>query len=286
MSPWNPRQWSGKPIPVADGLVTSHSRGAMADTWWSKRFIDALESFGLGGRMDRGKNYARRGQVISLDVVAGLLMAQVQGSRPAPYVVTVKLDRATDAQWAHVEQAMQQRVGLVARLLAGEVPDDLEDAFAAAGVRLFPATWDDVDAACSCPDFGNPCKHIAAVLYLFADRLDTDPWLLLAWRGRTRDALLAHLDRHRGSASASDDSAAGRAAAVAPWWPLVPGNVSAAGAGGLGLGLGVGALVADVPADADRVLARLEPLKVDTSSVPIEVRLAEAYRSVVSGDGG
>lgn len=280
MSPFTPRAWSGKPLPVTDGLTTSRERGAIAESWWSQRFISALESFGLGGRMQRGRNYARRGQVVSLDVVAGLLMAQVQGSRPMPYVVTVKVAKATDAQWSHVEAAMQQRVGLVARLLAGEVPEDLEDAFRAAGVDLFPATWRDVDAACSCPDYENPCKHIAAVLYLFADRLDGDPWLLLAWRGRLRDQLLGHLDHRPAGAGAGDDSAASQAAAIAPWWPLVPGKGVAGGAAGLT----IGALIADRPEPADRVLARLDPLKVDASAIPITTRLPEAYLSLIDTD--
>ena len=185
------------PLPAADGLATSKQRGAMAATWWSRRFVDVLESYGLGTRMQRGRRYARAGQVLSFDVQPGIIVAQVQGSRRTPYVVTVAVAQPTAEQWASVDAALASRVGFVARLLAGEVPADLEDVFRDAAVELFPPSWSTLDARCSCPDWENPCKHIAAVLYLFADRLDGDPWLLLAWRGRGRDQLLDPL-RARG----------------------------------------------------------------------------------------
>ncbi|HEX4976430.1 MAG TPA: hypothetical protein VFV40_01065, partial [Nocardioides sp.] len=71
--PWN-RYPESRPIPTADGIATSKQRGAMASTWWSKRFTDVLESYGLGTRMQRGRRYARAGQVLSIDVTPGLLV--------------------------------------------------------------------------------------------------------------------------------------------------------------------------------------------------------------------
>jgi uncharacterized Zn finger protein len=205
------------PLPAEGGLATSKQRGAMAGTWWSLRFVEVLESFGLGGRMSRGRRYARKGQVLSLDVRAGLLAAQVQGSRTTPYEVTIKAATPTTKQWEKIDHVMRARVGFPAQLLAGEVPAELESVFAAAKAQLLPSTWADLEAACSCPDYGNPCKHIAAVLYVFADHLDHDPWLLLEWRGRTRDQVLAHV-RARASGAADRDEAP----AVAPWWPFGP----------------------------------------------------------------
>lgn len=212
---------TSKPIAVEGGLATSRERGAIAESWWSKRFIAVLESFGLGGRMQRGRKYARSGQVVSLDVTAGLIKSRVQGSRPAPYVVTIKVAAPTDTQWAELDEAMQRRVGFAAQLLAGDVPPELEAAFDTAGVALFPRSWREVDSQCTCPDYENPCKHIAAALYLFADQLDADPWLLLTWRGRSREQVLSHIGPGPRAEGAAD-----AAAAVAPWWPLVPGTVS------------------------------------------------------------
>ena len=283
MSPFRPRNdrsWQtfgpSTPIAVKGGLSTSRPRGAMAESWWSQRFVAVLESYGLGGRMQRGRTYARKGQVISLETNPGLLVALVQGSRATPYVVTVRATEPTSVQWSHLDAAMQARVGFAATLLAGEVPMDLEEAFRSAGVALFPASWRDVKSTCSCPDHENPCKHIAAVLYLFADRLDGDPWLLLAWRGRTREQVLAHLH----VVETSGGGAAAAASAVAPWWPLVPGAV-----GGGPAGDGAGRLfvvpMVDLPDDPGRVLDRLAGLELDSSGTAVSVRLADAYRSAL-----
>ncbi len=203
-----------KPRPVKDGLATSKQRGAMADNWWSKRFTQVLDSYGLGGRMQRGRRYARTGQVMTLEVEPGMLVAQVQGSRSKPYLVSIRLAEVADDQWTRIEETLADRVGLISALLAGEVPEELEPAFDAAGVALFPQRWADLRASCNCPDSASPCKHLAAVLYVFADHLDSDPWLLLTWRGRTRDEIL---DLIRTTSPGGVE--------IAPWWPFAPGPV-------------------------------------------------------------
>jgi uncharacterized Zn finger protein len=256
------------PLPTEDGIATSRQRGAMAASWWSRRFVDVLESYGLGTRIQRGRRYARAGQVLSFDMQPGMLVAQVQGSRKTPYVVTIAAGQPTPEQWASVDAALISRVGFVARLLAGEVPADLEDVFRDASVDLFPAAWSTLDARCNCPDWENPCKHIAAVLYLFADQLDRDPWLLLTWRGRSRDQLLDPIRTRAGSAPTSGS-------AVAPWWPFAHGAP-------LRAGLRVdedGALV-EPPDPPDAALRRLTPLDVDVRGKQAQDLLSAAYEAV------
>jgi hypothetical protein len=277
--PWHQFPAS-KPLPVEGGMVTSKRRGQMADTWWSKRFTDVLESYGLGARMQRGRRYARSGQVMSLDVTPGLIAAQVQGSRRTPYVVTVQSPQPSSVQWRKVDDAFAARVGFAAQLLADEVPTDLEDVFTDAGVALFPATWGDVRANCNCPDWENPCKHIAAVLYVYADRLDTDPWLLLLWRGRTRDEVLGHL-RVSAPADGLDNP-------VAPWWPLVPGQTrreggrSEVGPAGPSVVIVGEVPAADPPTPAARVLLRMEPLDAEVGGTPLTDLLEVAYEALTT----
>jgi uncharacterized Zn finger protein len=264
-----------KPIPVEGGLATTRERGAIAESWWSKRFVAVLESFGLGGRMQRGRKYARSGQVISIDVVPGLISSKVQGSRVMPYEVSIRVTVPTDEQWDQLDASIQGRVTFVAQLLAGELPPELEDAFDVAGVSLFPRSWREVVSVCSCPDFENPCKHIAAVLYLFADRLDADPWLLLAWRGRTRDELLSHLVPDGGMVGAAE-----AAAMVAPWWPLVPGRAAAQSRSTLR----TDDLVADQPAVPTAVLARTGDLLFDgEQAINMAERLTDLYQTITQG---
>ncbi len=189
---------ASRPRPVKDGLQAKSKRGAIGETWWSQRFIEVLEDFHEGPRLARGRAYARRGQVIDLDVEAGEVNARVQGSRARPYSVSIGVTVLDDADWARVEEAMASQALFLARLLAGEMPREIEDAFAATGLSLFPATADDLATDCSCPDWENPCKHIAAVYYLLAEAFDRDPFLIFAWRGRPRERLLAELRALRG----------------------------------------------------------------------------------------
>lgn len=199
MSDWYPPP--SRPRPVEGGLKARSRRGAIGETWWSRRFIDLLESLRLGARLDRGRRYARAGQVLDLDVSAGAVAARVQGSRVRPYKVRLEVPVLTAAEWARVEEAMAGRAVFAAMLLAGEMPRDVEEAFAAAGVSLFPASARELVSSCSCPDWSNPCKHVAAVYYLLAEAFDRDPFLILAWRGRRRQELLDHLRVLRGSAA-------------------------------------------------------------------------------------
>ncbi len=186
------------PRPVKDGLRAKSKRGAIGETWWSQRFIEVLEDFHEGPRLVRGRAYARRGQVIDMDVEPGAVRAHVQGSRVRPYSVSIGVTVLGDPDWARVEEAMASQAVFLARLLAGEMPNEIEDAFAATRLSLFPATVDDLDTDCSCPDWENPCKHIAAVYYLLAEAFDQDPFLIFAWRGRPRERLLADLRALRG----------------------------------------------------------------------------------------
>ena len=186
------------PRPVKDGLRATSKRGAIGETWWSQRFIGVLEDFHEGPRLARGRAYARRGQVIDMDIESGEVTARVQGSRARPYSVSIGVRVLDDRDWAQVEDAMASQAVFLARLLAGEMPNEIGDAFAATGLSLFPATAGDLHTDCSCPDWENPCKHIAAVYYLLAEAFDRDPFLIFAWRGRPRERLLAELRALRG----------------------------------------------------------------------------------------
>ena len=164
--------------------------------WWSRRLISVLESFGYGPRLARGRGYARTGAVQELEIRPGEVYASVQGSRRRPYSVTMEIDVLQPEQWLRVERRLAERVDLLSALLAGQMPEHIEDAFHDTGLTLFPTRREFV-ADCTCPDMANPCKHIAATCYVLADRLDEDPFSLLAWRGRRRAELLRRIETLR-----------------------------------------------------------------------------------------
>ncbi len=182
------------------------SRRGFGRTWWGRAWVDALEHRAEldPGRLARGRSYARRGAVIRMDVAPGLVMASVQGSRPTPYTVTVVVPTFDASGWTAVLEAIGAQIGRTAALLDGELPPEVVDDVASAGLDLLPGAGE-VRPSCSCPDQVEPCKHAAAVCFLIADRLDDDPFALLLLRGRRRADVLDALRSLRTSDNSADD---------------------------------------------------------------------------------
>lgn len=165
--------------------------GGFAETWWGNAWVDALERGALDAkRLARGRGYAEQGHVDAITVTPGLVLAYVQGSRPRPYRVQVRLRTLDDADWDRFLDAAAERTGHIAALLDKEMPH----ALAEGGVRLLPGPGD-LEPQCSCPDRGHPCKHAAALCYQTARLLDADPFVLLLLRGRGERELLDALSR-------------------------------------------------------------------------------------------
>lgn len=192
-----------KPKEVEDGIKAKSRRGAIGEKWWSKRWVALLESFKMGARLGRGRSYARKGQVISIDVRKGVVRSKVQGARSKPYDLEIRLTQISDDDWKKAIEAMASKAVFAAKLLSGEMPKDIEEAFVDAGCSLFPGKKD-IKTNCSCPDWADPCKHIAAVYYIMAEKFDEDPFLLFKLRGRTKDEIIEALRESRASTMPQD----------------------------------------------------------------------------------
>ena len=143
------------------------------------------------------------GAVGELTLAPGEARAQVQGRKTEPYEVRIRVRRFTDDEWNRVLAAISARLGHAAALLDGELPPEVADDAAAAGLDLLPGGGE-LGPRCSCPDDADPCKHSAAACYLISDVLDADPFALFLLRGRTRDQVLAGIRaRRRGVARRS-----------------------------------------------------------------------------------
>ncbi len=186
-----------RPIEVEDGIKAKSKRGKFVQTWWADRWIKALTPLMDSARLSRGRSYARRGQVMDIQVTPGQVDSRVQGSRPKPYRVNIQLQPLSDRQWETVLDALAEQAIFSAQLLNGEMPPNVEEVFEAVRVPLFPTKQGDLQTDCSCPDWANPCKHIAAVYYLLGERFDQDPFLLFALRGRDKEAIIAGLRERR-----------------------------------------------------------------------------------------
>ncbi|MDZ7801174.1 MAG: hypothetical protein U5K81_10330 [Trueperaceae bacterium] len=187
-----------RPIRTEQGVEARSRRGAFVDSWWAERWIGSLEALMDPGRLGRGKRYARQGQVLSLHEEPGGVTCEVQGSRRTPYRVSIRLQALGDDAWERVFDAMAERASFAASLLAGEMPGEVDEAFAAAGTALFPAEEHELGLTCSCPDWASVCKHVAACCYLLGERFDDDPFLLFRLRGRDQHAVVAALQARRG----------------------------------------------------------------------------------------
>lgn len=165
--------------------------------WWAQRWVDVLESFGWRRRLERARNYARQGNVLKINFNGAKVSALVQGTAPEPYKVSLSLDRFDDEQWQYVIESMSQRAIFSAKLLAGEMPQNIEEVFTTNGLSLFPYTKFDIHSKCSCPDPAQTCKHIGAVYYLLGDRFSEDPFVLFQLRGRTKEQIITALRETR-----------------------------------------------------------------------------------------
>jgi uncharacterized Zn finger protein len=186
-----------RPIEVKDGIKARSQRGAFAKSWWATRWIQAMERLVDAGRLSRGRSYARKGQVLSIEEKKNGVEARVQGSRRTPYKIDIRVAPLGDAQWEQVIDALAEQALFTALLLAGEMPQDIEEAFQTAGVSLFPDRRGDLTTHCSCPDWSNPCKHVAATHYILGERFDEDPFLLFRLRGRSQEQILQGLRQRR-----------------------------------------------------------------------------------------
>ena len=179
---------------IIQGPVRAVSRrGDIGQEWWGRQWVQALGDLGLDGRLQRGRRYARNGSVLMLEISHGITYAEVQGSQSSPYRVSINLKPLTATQWQQALDALSQQAIYAAKLLAGEMPGDIETIFQNEGLSLFPQKRRDIDFVCSCPDWGDPCKHSAAVYYLLAEQLDADPFILFHLRGRKREVVLQAL---------------------------------------------------------------------------------------------
>ncbi|BAY29413.1 hypothetical protein NIES2107_12560 [Nostoc carneum NIES-2107] len=170
-------------------------------TWWGDRFIQALEQFTDEGRLQRGRSYARGGKVLNFEVEKNKITAKVKGSvnpyfgvyKEPTYNISIEITPIAKNRWSEAIQKLSSKASIVSRLLINEVPENIENTFASLGLHLLPHSSKDFKTKCSCPDYANPCKHIAGVYYLVASQLDENPFLLFELRGLSKTELQAKL---------------------------------------------------------------------------------------------
>lgn len=198
------RHTARTPLNVRGGIRSQAPNGGPARAWWSRRWTEVIEHFRLGARLGRGRNYAASGQVSSLDITPGRVAARVQGANKEPYESMLLFRMAEGEAKAGLIRELHRHPMLVARLLVSDMPLEVEGLFRDAGCPLFPRRENDLTSRCSCPDYANPCKHLAAVYYLLGEAIAKNPMLLLMLRGISRADLLGAAAEQDGGALDAD----------------------------------------------------------------------------------
>ena len=213
---------SSRPRKARGGIKAQSRRGGFGQSWWAGRWIEVLEGFDLGARLTRGRSYARRGQVLSINVEEGAVTARVQGSRARPYRVEIRVETLDGSDWKRLITALLERPVFAAKLLSGQMPESIEDVFEDVGLSLFPERSNDLETDCSCPDWSNPCKHITAVYLLLGEEFDRDPFLIFKLRGAEREKLVGEVaaDSNIGADEATIGASAEQGADRLPPEPL------------------------------------------------------------------
>lgn len=196
-----------RPRRAEGGIKYQAKRRDAPKAWWAQRWLSVLEGFDLGARLQRAKTYARKGQVLSIDIQKGEVSAQVQGSRRQPYTASIKVTPLTAEQWEELGRLFASQAIYSAKLLSRQMPVQIENAFREAGLTLFPQRESDLKTYCSCPDWSNPCKHIAAVYLLLGEEFDRDPFLIFLLRGMDESELLQLLDKEIAASDSGSETA-------------------------------------------------------------------------------
>jgi SNF2 family DNA or RNA helicase/uncharacterized Zn finger protein len=152
-------------------------------TWWGQQWLKALEGIDYSNRLPRGRMYANKGLVKDVVIDEGEIKAKVQGSAPRPYKQSIRLAPLTLVEKAHIIQSITENPFFLSALLNKQLPQEFLAEIKALGIQLFPSSWEDMQAGCSCPDWALPCKHLAAVIYMIGTEIDKNPFMVFLLRG-------------------------------------------------------------------------------------------------------
>jgi len=158
-------------------------RKSYGNTYWGKEWLNSLTQIDYSNRLPRGRTYANKGAAGDIRIEGNRIMAKVQGSRRRPYDISVTVNNFTHSEKAKIIQLVTDNPIYLSKLLNRELPSQLDEACQRVGIHIFPKSWNDMNGQCSCPDWAVPCKHLASVLYLIANEIDKNPFLVFELHG-------------------------------------------------------------------------------------------------------
>lgn len=244
---------------------------------WSSRFLDALDAIGFGANRRTGGRMARAGDIVGFSLSKSIAVGVFHAHADEIYRARIAVRAFDHGDWARAERELAARTDCVAKLLAGELPAEAGEVFDALGLPLFPRDTRDIAMQCPCPNWQVPCEHLSAVCHRIGEVFDCDPFEILAWRGRRRDALLERLIALRvGAGRAEPGESRPLAECLDSFWgagePVPPRARSAEGGHG----------------GFDLLLQPAEESGLDVAGQPIKALLRPLYTAITRearGDG-
>ncbi len=153
-------------------------RKTYGNTWWGKQWLNSLNNIDFSSRLPRGITYANKGLAQDVEIDGNIITAEVQGSVYKPYQVKFTIPKFTSNEKSVILSLITDNLFFLSKLLNRELPPNLNRLCQIQGIHIFPEKWDDLEGHCSCPDHAVPCKHMAAVLYLIANEIDKNPFVV------------------------------------------------------------------------------------------------------------
>jgi len=147
-------------------------------TWWGSQWLNSLSNIDYSNRLPRGRAYAGNNSVRDISITKNIINAKVKGSRPKPYNIEISIPKFSPEQKKELIDEIINNTHILAKLINSELPQELFEIAKKKGIKIFPTTWKDFNMKCSCPDWAVPCKHIAAVIYIVANEIDKNPFLV------------------------------------------------------------------------------------------------------------
>ncbi|MDX9911016.1 MAG: hypothetical protein RBS39_04210 [Phycisphaerales bacterium] len=285
----DPNYRSANPKRVRGGLRIRPREPGLPLAWaadrWTRYVEQRVDAEGRQAVLVEGMEYARAGQTRKLDLAPGVLDALVQGRAPRAYRTRIDFETLDADAWSRVIEAMAEGAIYAAKLLAGELPQNIEDLFAPLHTHLFPLNEGDARPSCDCDEAsaqGGWCKHTCCAAALLADRLAEDPFLIFTLRGMAGEELLERLRQRRTASTATHGSAA------PVYQPRIPGFDDVASGGELGLegfwDAGPELEAVDTPLEPPPVshplLRRLGPSPFKDGRFPLVGLLATCYEVI------
>ena len=147
-------------------------------TWWGQQWLQSLNRIDFSNRLERGNRYAKNGSVKSINIRGNQIEAKVQGSQRKPYSISIVVPPFFDEEKEVFLNAISKNSLLLSKLLNRELPAELLHISDQNKIKIFPQSWQDIKLNCSCPDWAVPCKHLAAVIYMIANEIDQNPFIV------------------------------------------------------------------------------------------------------------